>query len=983
MHLVKPNWILHVDETRNTKPWLTIYAIDVHPDGSRVATGGLDSTIRVWNTLPVLDKSKDAVPPAECPRLLSTCTSHTGAVVTLKWSNSGAFLASGADDGAVLIWGLDGSKGGKVWGSETTNIENWKAIRRLVGHQSDVANVAWSADDSYLASVGLDNQVLVWSGTNFELVRKLSSHRGFVKGVVFDPLGQYLATQSDDNTMKIWKTSDWTLEKSIEDVFDNAPKSNGTRPAWSPDGSYIVAPNSMNGPVFVAGVINRKNVKTGQGWNSVSSLIGHPDIVQVAAYNPLLFLRDRNSPPALANTTTLVAISARSSISLWFSDMSHPFVVLEEVFDRDVLDLSWSKDGLHLWACSSDGQASVASFSLAEYPPVVPETSRREILIAHGFVPRLLTSTPRPLSAQSSIVGGQSGAAGGTADQPNKLVARKGPNAKRPRVAVRPQPQVQPQPQAHSASAAAFASAPIVNNPAALTNANAFASTSAAATANGFNGAAAYPPPLATSSMDVANPRKRKASLFPAAAADFDDASVYSAVGPWAPSNEYQPGYGAPRLSDRDYRLVGHTLAAAEADPLPRPDPVVLAPSYCLRDREVTFEVTNRVQGEGDAAKANGRQERVLEVREVKSFGRVAVEDSEAKDAFEWRNFDAGEHKGRAEVRVVTTKKTLWTDYLPNWVVLAAGSPKFTAVGCEDGSLIAWSPTGRRLIPTLVLDSPLSFLVAEDSYLLAITARGTLAVWNLSPTIPRPRSVYPPLNVSTIVAAAATARDPTPAITTSALLPNGTPLVALDSGATFSYDRDLAGWTRVSEPWWTKSDAWEGRRARNAATGRGVLRAIESAVNEVVVARAGEPEDGGEDDEGMGREKKELEGEPATPQGTTKEFTIALTLAHLETRLNAAVALDSPAEYKASLLTYARELAKEGLRSKAEELIREMLGPIYHKPGKKVEEEWTPVVLGFSKRELLRDVLRELGKDRVTKPLADEYQKMLKDISAA
>jgi protein HIRA/HIR1 len=64
-----------------------------------------------------------------------------------------------------------------------------------------------------------------------ELVRKLSSHRGFVKGVVFDPLGQYLATQSDDNTMKIWKTSDWTLEKSIEDVFDNAPKSNGTRPA--------------------------------------------------------------------------------------------------------------------------------------------------------------------------------------------------------------------------------------------------------------------------------------------------------------------------------------------------------------------------------------------------------------------------------------------------------------------------------------------------------------------------------------------------------------------------------------------------------------------------------------------------------------------------------------------------------------------------------------------------------------------------------
>jgi len=28
--------------------------------------------------------------------------------MTLKWSNAGIFLASGADDGAVLVWTLDG-----------------------------------------------------------------------------------------------------------------------------------------------------------------------------------------------------------------------------------------------------------------------------------------------------------------------------------------------------------------------------------------------------------------------------------------------------------------------------------------------------------------------------------------------------------------------------------------------------------------------------------------------------------------------------------------------------------------------------------------------------------------------------------------------------------------------------------------------------------------------------------------------------------
>ncbi|GAA5915392.1 uncharacterized protein JCM6883_006823 [Sporobolomyces salmoneus] len=962
MRITKPSWILHVDESRPTKPWLTLYAIDVHPDGSRVATGGLDTVVRIWNTAPALEKEKEEEGEEKCPRLLCTGTSHAGAVTTCKWSNGGAYLASGADDGAVLVWALDGAKGGKVWGSETTNIENWKATRRLVGHQSDVANVAWSPDDRFLASVGLDNQVFVWSGNSFELLRKLQGHRGFVKGVVFDPVGQFLATQSDDNSMKIWRTTDWGLEKSIEDAFDDAPKSNGTRPAWSPDGSFIVAPNAMNGPVFVAGVIARKNVAAGSDWGLASSLIGHPDIVTVAAYNPLLFLRDPNLPPALGNTTTLVAIAARSSISLWLSDLGRPLAALEEVFDRDVLDLSWSKDGLNLWACSSDGQVAVITFSASEFPPLVPESSRRDILSAHGFTPRLLTSTPQNLSAQNSFVEGT-----GTAAQPNKLVARK---TKRPRT-VQLQPQAQilnngivPAP-TQSTSAAAFASAPIFD-------ASAFASTSNSAAFNAYNGAAPYPPPQQATSSNTLQPRKRKASALPT---QIDESSVISAVGPWVPSNEFQPGYGAPRLSDRDYRLVGHTLTGGNEEE--RPEPVVLAPSYCLRDREPTFKVSNQVT-DGEIARKGS--ERVLGVKEVVSFGSLKVEDSDTGDTFEWRNFDRGGRKGQAEVRVVTTKKTLWVDYLPNWVVLAAGSPIFTAVGCEDGSLIAWSPTGRRLIPTLVLDSPLSFLVAEGSYLLAITALGSLSVWDLSPSIPRPRSLFPPLNISTLLSSSASAKRPSPSITTSALLPNGTPLIALDSGSTFSYDKDLQSWTRVCEPWWSKSDAWEGRRGRNAnassAMGRGIVRSIEGAVNEIIVNE-------GEDEDMEEGEKKRLEGEEATPQASMKEFNLAITLSHLETRIKAAASLDSPAEYKTSLLAYTRELAKEGLLSKATELIRELLGPIYHKLGRKIEEEWTPFVLGLSKRDLLRDVLRELAKDRVTKPLADEYQKILKEISSA
>ncbi|GAA5970462.1 hypothetical protein JCM21900_003136 [Sporobolomyces salmonicolor] len=1038
MLLVKPNWIVHPDENRPTKPNLTLYSLSVHPDGSRLATGGLDSIIRVWSTVPVLHEQAER--DDKCPRLLSTLTAHTGPVMAVRWSNSGAYLASGSDDGAVLIWAHAGSAGGKVWGSDTTNVENWKAVRRLVGHQSDVADVAWSSDDAYLASVGLDNQVLIWSGQNFELVRKLEGHLGFVKGLCFDPVGQYLATQSDDNSVKVWRTDDWRLHADIKEPFTDAPKSNISRPTWSPDGAHIVTPNAMNGPIFVAAVISR------QDWKSPSSLIGHPDIVQVAAYNPLLFLRDASQPATLPNLASLVAICARSSISLWFSDMAQPFVVLDDVFDRDVLDLSWSKDGMQLWASSSEGHVAVLTFDLSEYAPVAPAGTAASLHSVYGYTPRRIAAPSRPLTPQSSMTG-----AGGTVGQPNKLVARKGPNAKRPKLLNNGQP-LQPSPLQNTtnfapaqsqaapqtAAAAAFANAPTYASPALV--GNAFASSSTAQLPPQYAPPLQpqqhpHPPfasfgPVATpvqAQVDPSSSRKRKASMPATAQGANEPSGAYGFYSYPSDPPPQVPGYGsAPRLSAADYRLKGHTLGQGDFVRDAPAELRELVPAYCLRDREVTFKVTNRVLGE--AGKPGKGKERVLAVPAVMSHGKLGVEDSEAKDTFEWRNLVEGERNGQAECRVVTAKKALWVDYLPGYVVSVAGSPAFTAVSLEDGSLVTWSPTGRRLTPTLVLDSPCSFLTAEASFLLAITALGTLTVWDLSPSIPKPRSIYPPLNISSLLASSASRSHPSPTITTSSVLPNGTPLLALDSGATFSYDADLASWTRVSEPWWAKSDLWEGRRGRpghGVAQNRGIIRTIEGAVNEIVVDEqlngTGEPEsDSDQDDEkangnadgdvemngsgadkGLGkahenengngaeRAKKPSkravpEGAPASPQGSTSDFRMALSLAHLETRMKAAVALDSPSEYRAFLIAYAKKLADEGLRSKAEELIKELLGPVYNKPGKKVEDEWSATVLGLNKRELLRDVvLRELAKERVTKPLAEEYQKLLREISAA
>lgn len=63
--------------------------------------------------------------------------------------------------------------------------------------------------------------------------------------------------------------------------------------------------------------------------------------------------------------------------------------------------------------------------------------------------------------------------------------------------------------------------------------------------------------------------------------------------------------------------------------------------------------------------------------------------------------------------------------------------------------------------------------------------------------------------------------------------------------------------------------------------------------------------------------------------GKPRWWNDAVTLGHLEIRMRAAVLLDSAAEYKSFLLMYAKKIADEGYKSKGEELVRELYGPVY------------------------------------------------------
>ena len=94
------------------------------PDGHRLATGGADGTVPVWNA--------DTGPQG------AALTGHTGSVRAVLFSRDGNRVATGGVGRTVRVW----------------NVEDGRPQRAFTGHTSGVRSVAFSPDGYRLASAG-------------------------------------------------------------------------------------------------------------------------------------------------------------------------------------------------------------------------------------------------------------------------------------------------------------------------------------------------------------------------------------------------------------------------------------------------------------------------------------------------------------------------------------------------------------------------------------------------------------------------------------------------------------------------------------------------------------------------------------------------------------------------------------------------------------------------------------------------------------
>ncbi|KAG8875668.1 HIR complex subunit, partial [Tulasnella sp. 331] len=937
--------------------------------------------IRIWSTLPILNPQADQL---NLPKKLCTLTMHSGPVLCVRWSNSGKWLASGSDDAIVMIWDLDPHGSARVWGNDEPNIEGWKALKRLPGHDSDVADLAWHPKDRYLASVGLDSKVIIWCGYTLEPLRKLDRHGGFVKGVIWDPVGEFFATQSDDKSCIIWRTTDWEVEATVTKPFQDSPGSTFFRRlSWSPDGAHITASNALNnnGYVFVAAVIARND------WTSDICLVGHENTVEVASYNPHIFLRDTTGDVTPTNICSVVALGADDlSISVWQTKSPRPLIVAKDAFDGQIYDLSWSLDGLTLYACSADGSLGAFDFDRTELDGIVSLDDKEVYLQRFGFHPppeAASTVVTRPSAtstmAPNGVIGGQPSAhaqaAAAAAMDPGPAYDKKGRRRIKPVfiAALSTAPSTttgtytsSAAPAPYAPNMSGFASTQPIQPPTPYP----MSSSSAAGQSNGhlyntntsqaFHPAPSQHPPATPHHHDMnfsqtdyeRNHRPTTTAQTPLAFAN-RRGSIHSGF-----ETDGDAKMGAPPISAVDTtnsnpvaagkRKAGDMMSGG-GDEMSGPGGKPLKARTLGGDkprepvgpvRELRAAVSGMVLY--DDREMGGMSK--LGVPPLKTFLSVKSDDKEG-DVLETRNFDDGKP---SEITFVSQKQTQFLDYPSASTLSLALTGAFCAAGLEDGSLNVYSLTGRRLMPTLLLDSPCAIMEGAKCFLMAITASAKLHVWNTKTC----KAVFPPVSLSTIL-------NPNSSISSATVRPNGVPIIILSNGTAYTYDTDLASLTKITEArWGAGSDAWEGRQRQNkAVSNKGVVASLEITLSEL-----------------------EAGGGVSFPAERPQWWDAAYTLGHLETRQHAARALDSPAEYKTALLLYAKRIADEGFRAKAEELIKELCGPLYWKPGR--EEAWSPNVLGMAKRDLLREVLSTFARSKTLAKLGQDWQETLKRAAA-